>query len=98
MKSKITLSVPFWRKDIQTMPDPIVKLMARPRETKHRWVWKVIREMWPEKGHQGLLNTGYSQLHLAQESPELQMTRSGNGLWPVLFLCQPSRRLASTDF
>lgn len=38
------------------MPDPIVKLMARPGETKHRRVWKVIREMWPKKGHQGLLN------------------------------------------
>lgn len=36
MKCKITLSVPFWRKDVQTMTDPIVKLMAGPGDTKHR--------------------------------------------------------------
>lgn len=98
MKSKLVFSLPLWRKDIQAMPDPIVKLKAGPGETKQGWVWKVIREMWPEKGRQGLLNTGYSQLHLAQEGPKLQMVRAGNGLWPVLFLCQPSRRLASMDF
>lgn len=47
-------------------------------ETKHRnGVEKSLG-----KGHQGLLNTSYVQIHLAQEGPELQTVRVGKGLWP----------------
>lgn len=68
----------------QITPNSIMKLIAGTGGAqKQKWVQKVIRQICTEKGHQGLLNTGYSQIYLlAQEGPELQIVRVGKGLWP----------------
>lgn len=42
----------------QKMPNSIVTLTAKASgDQKQKWVWKVIRQICTEKGHQGLLNT-----------------------------------------
>lgn len=98
MKPRITLSLPSWRKDAQTMPEPTAKLRAGPGEAKRRDGFGKALEKCGQKGPSGAFKCRLLTAASGSDSPELQMARAGNGLWPVLSLCQPSRRLASMDF
>lgn len=51
MKFKITFSLPLWRKDLQTIPNSIVKLTpGHTTETKNRNGFKKSLEKYVQKG------------------------------------------------